>query len=147
VVSAAALAVGVVNAFVGALGAWHWYRVEPARWFWPLLRAAQASAVALAVLVGVLAAFGRSAEDGLFYVYALTPVAVGFLAEQLRLVSAQTVLDARGLRDARDVGGLPAREQESVVLAIVRREVGVMASSAAVVAFLAVRAAGTAAGF
>jgi hypothetical protein len=64
----------------------------------------------------------------------------GFFAEQFRVLAAQTVLDARGLEDAEAVGRLPEREQRSVVLQIVRRELGVMALAAAVTAFLALRA-------
>ena len=75
--------------------------------------------------------------------YALLPVAVSFVAEQLRLVSAQMVLDARDLEDAQAVGALPEAEQRSIVLQIVRREMGVMAAAALVVCFLALRALGT----
>jgi hypothetical protein len=146
-VAVAALVVAGLNATAAALGAWRWYRGEASRAFWPLLRIAQGGAVVLAGLAAVLGATGRSADDELFYVYALTPIAVGLIAEQLRLASAETVLESRGLRDARDVGELPEREQRSVVLQIVRRELGVMTLSAAVVAFLAVRAWGTASGF
>ena len=39
--------------------------------------------------------------------------------------------------------GLPADEQQSIVLAILRREMGVMTAAALVVCFLALRAAGT----
>jgi hypothetical protein len=52
------------------------------------------------------------------------------------------VLQARGLEGADDVRGLPEAEQHAIVRAIVRRETGVMASSALVVAALALRAAG-----
>ena len=90
---------------------------------------------------------GHKPDDGLFWVYVLVPIAVAFVAEQLRLASAQTVLDGRGLEDARAVGGLPAADQRSVVLQIVRREMGVMTLSAGAMAFLLVRAATTAAGF
>ena len=72
---------------------------------------------------------------------------MAFVAEQLRVASAQTILDQRGLEDAAAVGRLPEDEQRSLVAAIVRREVGVMALSALVVVFLALRAAGTAHGF
>jgi len=48
------------------------------------------------------------------------------------------------LEDAQAVGRLDERGQRSVVLAIVRREIGVMALAALVVAFLALRAYGTA---
>jgi hypothetical protein len=54
------------------------------------------------------------------------------------------VLDARDLEDAQAVGELDEAGQRSVVLAIVRREMGVMAASAVVLAFLAARAWGTA---
>jgi hypothetical protein len=95
------------------------------------------------VVAGVLALSGEKPDDGLYWLYALLPVAVGFVAEQLRLASAQTVLDARDLPDAAAVGELPAAEQQSVVLQIVRRELGVMAAAALVIAFLGLRAYGT----
>ena len=51
------------------------------------------------------------------------------------------MLENRDLPDAQAVGALPESEQRSVVLAVVRREIGVMALAALVVAFLALRAA------
>jgi hypothetical protein len=54
------------------------------------------------------------------------------------------VLDDAGLENAQAVGELDESGQRSVVLAIVRREMGVMTASAFVVAFLALRAWGTA---
>jgi hypothetical protein len=156
-VVAGALAVATLNAVSGLLGAWLWYRAgragggrggsAPIKAFWMLLRAGQASALIFALAVGALAASGSYSSDRLFYLYALLPLAVGFVAEQLRVTSAQTVLDQRGLADAQAVGSLPEREQRGIVAAIVRREVGVMALSALVVVFLALRAAGTAHGF
>ena len=112
-----------------------------------LLRVGQGSALTLALAVGSLAAAGKYSSEHLFYLYALLPLAVGFVAEQLRVSSAQTILDQRGLEDAEAVGGLPEREQRGIVAEIVRREIGVMALSALVVVFLALRAAGTAHGF
>ena len=147
VVRDVALAVAAANGAAAALGAWRWYRVEESPLFWRLLRLGQAAGVVLALLAGGLAAAGRTADDGLFYVYALMPVAVGFVAEQLRLASAETVLETRGLPDAQAVGLLPAEEQRSVVTAILRRELGVMTVATAVVVFLALRAWGTSAGF
>ena len=146
IVEGVALTVALLNVASAAVGAWRWYRVEESRAFWLLLRVAQASAFVLAVLAGGVAAAGRTADDGLFYVYALTPLAVGLIAEQLRLASAETVLEGRGLPDAAAVGSLPEAEQRSVVVQSLRRELGVMAVSAAVVAFLALRAWGTATG-
>ena len=130
-----------LNLAAGALGAWRWWRGGHSRAFWPLLRAAQAL-VALQALDGaVLMVLGEELPR-LHLVYGLTPLAVSFLAEQLRLAAADTVLAARGLEGSADVGRLPEAEQRQVVLAIVRRETGVMAASALVVAVLALRGAG-----
>jgi hypothetical protein len=138
-----ALVVAVTNAVAGVVAAVLWWRVQPHQYAWLLIRVGQAAAVAQAVGAGVLAAAGLQPADDLYWLYALLPVAVGFVAEQLRLVSAQTVLDARDLEDAQAVGRLPADQQQSVVLQIVRRELGVMAAAALVIAFLALRALGT----
>ncbi len=151
-VVAAALVVAALNAVAGLLGAWIWYRGDPgdpgqARAFWVMLRVGQGSALTLAIAAGSLAAAGRTASEGLFYLYALLPLAVAFVAEQLRVASAQTILDQHGLEDAAAVGGLPEEEQQVLVRSILRREIGVMALSALVVVFLALRAAGTAHGF
>jgi hypothetical protein len=144
VAAAAALVAAAVNAIAALFGAYRWWTVAPSRAFWVLVRAGQAAAVVLAGVAGVAAATGFDPADGLFWLYALLPVAVGFVAEQFRAASAQTVLDARGLEDARAVGRLDEAGQRSVVLAILRRELGVMALAAVVVAFLALRAWGTA---
>lgn len=133
--------VAAANALAGAWGAWAWWRVRPSRTFWRLLRGGQALVlVQLAVVAAVLLA-GHRPRDHLYYLYCGLPVVVSFLGEQLRVVAAQTVLDRRGLKDAEAVGRLPDAEQRSVVLSIVRREVGVMSVSALAVAGLAVRAA------
>lgn len=133
--------VAALFALAGGLGAWRWYRVETSRAFWVLLRVAQAALVGYVVLVGVLLATGRRPDDDLFYVYALLPVAVSFVAEQLRIAAADTVLAARGLPDAQAVGRLDEAGQRSVVTAILRRELGVMAVAALVIAGLLIRAA------
>ena len=140
----AALVVATLNAVAALFGAWCWWSVRPSRAFWVLVRVGQAAAVGLAVLAGIGAVTGFAPADSLFWLYALLPLAVGFVAEQFRLAAAQTVLDSRGLEDAQAVGRLDERGQRSVVLAIVRREIGVMALAALVVAFLALRAYGTA---
>ncbi|MEA2382028.1 MAG: hypothetical protein QOH72_1999 [Solirubrobacteraceae bacterium] len=144
VAAATALVVAALNALVALFGAWRWWTVSPSRTFWVLARAGQAAAIALAVVAGVAAVTGFHPANGLFWLYALLPVAVGFVAEQFRAASAQTVLDARSLEDAEAVGRLDEAGQRSVVLAILRRELGVMALAALVVAFLALRAYGTA---
>jgi len=141
--AATALIAAAVNAVAGLYGGWRWWTVAPSRTFWVLARAGQAASAALAFLAGIAAVTGFAPADGLFWLYALLPVAVGFVAEQLRAAAAQTVLDARGFEDAQAVGRLDEDGQRSVVLAILRRELGVMALAAIVVAFLALRAYGT----
>lgn len=132
---------------LGALvGAWAWWSGGTARAFWPLVRSAQIVAGVLALTSGIAAAAGHRPSDGLFWVYALVPVGVGFFAEQLRAVSAVGVLEARGLPDAAAVGQLEEGEQRSVVVAILRREMAVMAAASAVTCFLALRVLSTAAG-
>jgi hypothetical protein len=146
-VVAVALAVAAINGAVGLYGAWLWYRAAPSRIFWPLLRLAQGAAVGFAALVAILALTGHHPRADLFYLYALLPLAIGLVAEQLRIAAADAVLAARDLADAQAVGALPEEEQRSIVVAILRRELGVMAAAALVVCFLALRAAGTAGGF
>lgn len=129
------------NAAAGAYAGWRWWQVRPDAAVWPLLRAAQAVAVAQALVAGVLFAVGYEPQDGLYWLYALLPVAIGLIAEQLRIAAAEQVLENRGLENAQAVGALEEQQQRSVVLSIVRREVGVVALAAGVVAFLALRAA------
>ena len=138
---ALALVTVVLNALAALVGAWAWQRFAAPRAFWIGLRAGQGAAVAQALFAGIAAAAGSRPDDGLYWLYALLPVAIGFVAEQLRLVSAEQVLENRGLPDARAVGALPEAEQRSIVLSVVRREMGVMALAALVVALLALRAA------
>jgi hypothetical protein len=142
-----ALALAMLNAVPGALGAWCWSRGAHSDRFWPLLRVGQVGALLYALAVGVLALAGHQSSEELFYLYALLPLAIGFFAEQIRVGAAQTILDQRGLPDAQAIAGLPTEEQQKIVEAIVRREMGVMAASALVVVFLALRAAETAHGF
>lgn len=144
VVAAVLAGVSAASALVGG-GAW--WQVRPSRGFWPLLRATQAAAVALAVISGIAVAAGHRPSDGLYWVYALVPIAVGFVAEQLRILSAETVLAARGIPSARDLGKRSDAEQRSVAMAIIRREIGIMALAAAVTCFLALRAIATSHGF
>jgi hypothetical protein len=125
---------------VAALGWWRWRRFEPSDSFWRGLRAAQVLYLVYLVLAAVRLFSGERPRDDLYWIYALLPLAVSFFAEQLRIASASAVLDARGLPDAQAVGRLPAEEQRSVVLAILRRELGVMAVAALVVAGLMLRA-------
>jgi hypothetical protein len=131
----------VANALAGAWGGWHWWRGTDAPGFWPLLRIGQALLMFEAIDGGILVAMGRSLPP-LHLIYGLVPLGVAFLAEQLRLAAADTVLDQRGLEGRADVERLAPEEQRTLVLLIVRREMGVMAASAGVIALLGVRAAG-----
>ena len=140
VATTTALLVAVLNGAAAAVGGVLWWRVDPRPWVWPLIRAGQAGAVLLALLAGVAYVSGARPDDGLFWLYAVLPTAISFFAEQFRILAAQTVLEARDLEDAQAVGRLPEDEQRSVVLQIVRRELGVMALAAGVLAFLALRA-------
>jgi hypothetical protein len=143
----ASIVVAAVNGLAGVYGAVQWYRARQSRAFWAGLRAGQALALGLSLAVGVLWVDGRRADDALFYLYALLPLAVGFLAEQLRVLAAEQVLASRGLPGAQAVGELEADDQQAIVVAILRREMGVMAAAGLMVCFLALRAAGTAHGF
>jgi hypothetical protein len=138
-----ALGAGVilVNLAAGSWGAWAWWRHADAPGFWPLLRTGQALVVVEAALGGVLSLTGRTLPP-LHLIYGLTPLAVAFVAEQLRVISAQIELDHRDLEGRDAVAALSAAEQQALVRAIVRREVGVMAASALVVTLLGVRASG-----
>ena len=144
VAQAAALAAALVSLVAAVLGAWRWWRVEPSPAFWVLCRASQALLVVQALVAGLPAVLGFHPADGLSWLYPLLPLVVSFVAEQLRVTSAEAVLDDAGLENAQAVGALDESRQRSIVLAIVRREMGVMTASAFVVAFLALRAWGTA---
>jgi hypothetical protein len=131
----------VVNALAGAWGGLQWWRGGSAPGFWPLLRAGQAL-VAVEALDGAILVLQGKALPNLHLIYGLVPLAVSFLAEQLRLVAADQVLEQRGLEGRTDVERLSSEDQHALVRAILRREMGVMAASAGVVALLGVRAAG-----
>ena len=137
----AAYATLAVNAVGAAYGGLRWWQAAPSDAVWPLLRCGQLVAGVQALVAGLLFVAGYRPDDGLYWLYALLPVAIGFVAEQLRVASAEQVLDNRDLPDTQAVGELPADQQRSVVLAVLRREMGVMALAALVVAFLALRAA------
>ena len=132
------VALVAVNLAAGALGAWRWHRGELSRAFWPLLRAGQAL-VAIEALDGAVLLLLGEQLPRLHLIYGLVPLGVAFLAEQLRLTSAQAVLDARGVSSARE---LSDADRDAAALDILLRELGVMAASALVVAVLGLRAGG-----
>lgn len=135
------LVVGValiaLNLAAGAVGGIAWFRGRPSVPFWYLLRAAQVSVFVQATLGGLLVFTGHTAPGNLHYLYGILPLLVSFLAEGARGGAAD-----RELRDV-DFESLPADTQQSLALAIVRREMGIMAVSCGVIFFLALRAATT----
>jgi heme A synthase len=139
------LAVGcaliALNLAAFAFGGIAWLRSRPSIPFWYLLRGAQAAVFLQALLGGLLVMTGHEPSDSLHYLYGILPLFVSFLAEGARAGAAQ-----RELGDL-DFESLPAESQESLALAIVRREMGIMAVSCGVILFLALRAAGTSSAF
>lgn len=135
------IAVGVLlitlNAAAGLVGGLAWYRSRASIPFWYLLRAAQASVFLQALLGGLLVLTNHEPEEGLHYLYGILPLVVSFIAEGARLDAAQ-----REVGDL-DPESLTTDEQEDLALAIVRREMGIMAVSCGVIFFLGLRAAGT----
>jgi heme A synthase len=135
------IAVGVcliaLNAAAGVVGGIAWYRDRPSIPFWYLLRAAQVSVFVQALLGGLLVVTNHEPEEGLHYLYGVLPIVVSFIAEAARIDAAQREVGET------DYENLPEADQEALALAIVRREMGIMAVSCWVIFFLALRAAGT----
>ena len=132
----------VLSGVAAAYGGWCWRRATDPTWFWRILRASQIAIVIEAALGGVLLLEGHKSPN-LHTLYGVLPLLVSFFAEQLRVSSAQMVLDQRGYESAQVVGTLPEAEQRAVVVAVVRREVAVMALAALVNVLLLARAAMT----
>jgi heme A synthase len=131
----------VLNLGAFAVGGIAWYRDRPSIRFWYLLRAAQAAVFLQAMLGGLLVFTGHEPDDSLHYLYGILPLVVSLIAEGARAGAAE-----RELGDV-DFEALPADSQQSLALAIVRREMGIMAVSCGVILFLALRAAGTSGAF
>jgi len=135
------IAVGVcliaLNAAAGVVGGIAWYRNRPSIPFWYLLRAAQVSVFLQALLGGLLVVTNHAPKEGLHYLYGILPLVVSFIAEGARADAAQREVGEL------DYENLPPADQEALALAIVRREMGIMAVSCWVIFFLALRAAGT----
>lgn len=134
-------AVIALNLVAFAFGGVAWLRDRASIRFWYLLRAAQAAVFLQAMLGGLLVFTGHEPSDDLHYLYGILPLVVSLLAEGARAGAAE-----RELGDV-DFESLPAETQQSLALAIVRREMGIMAVSCGVILFLALRAAGTSGAF
>jgi heme A synthase len=135
------IAVGVLlialNAAAGIAGGVAWYRNRASIPFWYLLRAAQVSVFVQALLGGLLVVTNHEPKEGLHYLYGILPLVVSFIAEGARADAAHREVGEL------DYENLPQADQEALALAIVRREMGIMAVSCGVIFFLALRAAGT----
>lgn len=131
----------LLNLLAFAVGGIAWLRAQASVPFWYLLRAAQASVFLQALLGGLLVFTGHKPDGDLHYLYGILPLVVSFLAEGARTGAAE-----RELRDI-DIEALPPEAQQAVALAIVRREMGIMAVSCGVILFLGLRAAGTSGAF
>jgi heme A synthase len=130
-----------LNLLAFAFGGIAWLRQRPSIPFWYLLRAAQVAVFLQALLGGLLVLTGHEPDSNLHYLYGILPLVVSFLAEGARAGAAQ-----RELGDI-DFESLSEEDQQSLALAIVRREMGIMAVSCGVIFFLALRAAGTSGAF
>jgi heme A synthase len=126
-----------LNLIAFAVGGTAWYRDRPSIRFWYFLRAAQAAVFLQAMLGGLLVFTNHEPDDSLHYLYGILPLLVSLIAEGARASAAE-----RELGDV-DFEALPAEAQQELALAIVRREMGIMAVSCGVILFLGLRAAGT----
>ena len=139
------LVVGValiaLNLAAFGLGGVAWIRKRASIPFWYVLRAAQVSVFIQALLGGLLVFTGHEAAEDLHYLYGILPLFISFIAEGARAGAAQ-----REIGDL-DFEALSADTQQEIALAIVRREMGIMAVSCGVIFFLALRAAGTSSAF
>jgi heme A synthase len=134
-------AVIVLNLVAFAIGGIAWYRGRSSVRFWYLLRAAQVSVFLQVMLGGLLVFTNHKPDDSLHYLYGILPLVVSLIAEGARTGAAE-----RELRDV-EIETLSPEQQQSVALAIVRREMGIMAVSCGVILFLALRAASTSGAF
>jgi heme A synthase len=126
-----------LNLAAGAVGGLAWYRDRPSVPFWYLLRLAQVSVFVQALLGGLLVVTNHQQPNDLHYLYGILPLFISFIAEGARAGAA-----ARELGET-DFESLDAETQQATALAIVRREMGIMAVSAGVIFFVALRAAFT----
>ncbi|MFP5388201.1 MAG: hypothetical protein ACLGG5_02735 [Thermoleophilia bacterium] len=134
-------AVILLNLVAFAIGGVAWLRDRSSVPFWLLLRAAQVAVFIQVMLGGLLVFTNHKPDDSLHYLYGTLPLLVSLIAEAARTGAAE-----RELGDV-DFEALPAEAQQELALAIVRREMGIMAVSCGVILFLALRAAGTSGAF
>lgn len=104
--------------------------------FWYALRAAQISVVVQVLLGALLLVAGYEAKDEIHYMYGTAPLLVNLFAEGMRVGAAQ-----REVPEGVEFEGLPATEQRTIAVRIVRREMMIMSIAALLVAAFSLRAA------
>ncbi len=123
-----------LSIIAGAWGAVAWILKKPSVYFWYVLRAAQVVLVLQVILGVILLLSGHKPKEELHFVYGIAPLFVMMIAEGLRVSSAAKIVGEQ------DIHQLDRAEQQEVAMAIVRRETGIMAVAALLVAALAIRA-------
>jgi hypothetical protein len=138
------LVVGVAllaaNLVAGVWGGLAWLQDRPTVGFWYALRVAQVTVI-LQALLGLLLVFTGHHAEQLHVLYGVLPLVVSLLAEVVRAGSAQYEIGEL------DVRALPEERQTQLAMAIVRRDVGIMATACLVIFLIALRAAGTSSAF
>ena len=129
------IAVLVTNGVAAVWGGVSYLRAQPSRWFWPLLRVAQASVAAQVILGLILTARGAEAPDGLHIAYGVAPLVVTLFSEGFRATVALRVLE-----DVPDVEELERAEQVSIARQVALAEMGVMTVGLLLIVTLALRA-------
>src|SRR4051794_41250441 len=94
---------------VAGLGWWRWRWFEPSDAFWRGLRAAQVLYLIYLAIAAVRFFSGERPRDDLYWIYALLPLAVSFMAGQLRISSAAAGLGTRRPPHAPAGRGAPPR--------------------------------------
>jgi hypothetical protein len=131
------IAVLAANALAAGWGAVGWLRKDAhaSIVFWPLLRIAQGTVVAQALVGFILLARGASAPDGLHVAYGIAPLVISLVSEGMRAGVAQ-----RELEGVEDVDALDRREQVVLAKRVALGEMGVMTVGALLILTLALRA-------
>ena len=128
------IAVIATTLVAGAWGGVAWLRSSPSVGFWYALRVAQ-GVIVIQVSLGAVLLLSGNVAGNLHYVYGGLCLVVSLFAELVRAGSAHQELGEI------DFASVPAEQQQAIGLAIVRREMGVMAVGCLVIFGLALRAA------
>lgn len=128
------VAVITTTLVAGAWGGIAWWRSSPSVGFWYALRVAQV-VIVIQVSLGAVLLLSNHVAPNLHYVYGGLCLVVSLFAEMVRAGSARQELGEI------DFSQVPPDQQQAIGLAIVRREMGVMAVGCLVIFGLALRAA------